>query len=314
MDGAISAKAFRRNALVGGLAWLVVWATLRPEWVVMILLFAPLVCIPMGLALLFGLEEPGQVSRIWPLLALAQPIGAASLIVSFIGPVGWLAAMLALPWLVVTSFLAILGLSRLMKIGLTRLPDLSLAVGMIFLAIGGGWTMLSRFGARPLDFSDIIVLLTGVHFHYAGFALPVLTGFASKALPDRWSKGAILGVISGVPLVAIGITVGRYAPLIEAMTAVWLTGACLFVCVIQARLALCSASLARRGLLILSSFYLLAGMTLAGTYGIKTYLGKSWLEIDTMILWHGSINAFGFAFLGLLGWTIGKEAKAAPVE
>jgi hypothetical protein len=310
----ILVRVFRGNALVGGLAWLVVWATLRPEWVVMILLFAPLLCIPMGLALLLDQDEPRQASRAWSLLAFTQPIGAASLVASFAVPVGWLAAFLSLPWLVVTTFIGILGLSRLMKIGLTRLPDLSLAAGMIFLTIGGGWTVLSRLGARPLDFSDIIVLLTGVHFHYAGFALPLLTGFAAKALPDRWSIGAIGGVISGVPLVAIGITVGRYALLIEAMTAVWLTGACLFVCANQARLALSSASLARRGLLILSSICLLVGMALAGIYGIKTYLGRSWLEIDTMILWHGTINAFGFAFLGLLGWTFGKDAKATGID
>jgi hypothetical protein len=303
-----SAKAFRGNALLGGLAWLVVWATLRPEWVVMILLFAPLVCIPLGLALLFDQQDPGQVSRLWAVLKLVQPIGAAGLVASFAVPAGWFAALLALPWLIVTAIVALSGLGRLRKMT-RRLPDLSLASGMTFLAIGAGWTVLSRYGARPLDFSDIIVLLTGVHFHYAGFALPVLTGLAGQTLRDRSSNAAASGVIIGVPLVAIGITVGRYAPLVEVMTALWLTGACLFVCFIQARWALRSASIARQSLLCLSSFCLLAGMALAGVYSIKTYLGKAWLEIDTMILWHGSINAFGFAFLGLLGWTVGEKRE-----
>lgn len=307
-------KVFRANALLGGLAWLAIGATLWPEWVVMILLFAPLVCIPLGLALLIDQEEQGRVSRLWLPLTLAQPIGAVALVASFATPAGWFAALLALPWLLVTAIIAILGLVRLMKVGLRRLPDLSLAVAMIFLVIGGGWTVLSRYGARPLDFSDIIVLLTGVHFHYAGFALPVLIGLAGQSLPDRQSKGAVLGIISGVPLVAVGITVGRYAPLIEAMTALWLTGTCLLVALIQARSAALSASILRRVLLYLSSFFILAGMALAGVYGVKSFLGKSWLEIDTMILWHGSINSFGFAFLGLLGQTIGSETKKAWIE
>jgi hypothetical protein len=302
-------KVFRANALLGGPVWLIVWATLRPEWVVMILLFAPFVCIPLGLALLLNQEEQGRFSRRWLLLTLAQPIGATSLVASFASPAGWLAALLALPWLLVTAIVAILGLDRLTKVDLRRPEELSLAAGMIFLIIGGGWIVLSRFGARPLEFSDAIVLLTGVHFHYAGFALPLLTGLAGQTLRDRPSTVAAFGVISGVPLVALGITVGRYVPLIEAMTAMWLSAACLSVAVIQARLALHSNSVLRRSLLSLSSFSLTAGMALAGVYGIKSYLGKPWLEIDTMILWHGAINAFGFAFLGLLGWTIKGETE-----
>jgi len=31
-------------------------------------------------------------------------------------------------------------------------------------------------GLRPLEFQEIIVLLTAVHFHYAGFLLPIVTG------------------------------------------------------------------------------------------------------------------------------------------
>jgi hypothetical protein len=307
-------KFFRTNAIFGGLAWLVVWVTLRPEWVVMILLFAALVCIPMGLALLLGQEEQGQVSRLWSALTFLQPLGAAMLVASFVVPTGLLAASLTLPWFLATAVIAILGVDRLVRIRWSRLPDLSLAAGMMFLVIGAGWTLLSRSGGRPLEFSDIIVLLTGVHFHYAGFALPLLTGLASRTSRDRPSTVAAFGVISGVPLVAVGITGGRYVPLIEAMTTVWLTVACLFVAFIQARLAFQSTSVLGRSLLSLSSLSLFAGMSLAGVYGVKSYFGESWLEIDRMILWHGSINAFGFGFLGLLGWTVGIDPKSDRIK
>src|SRR5229473_1550801 len=110
IDRVLPIKIFRANALLGGLAWLVAWGALRPEWVVMILLFAPLVCIPLGLALLFDPEEQGQVSRLWRLLTMAQPIGAALLVASFTVSIGWLAALLAIPWLFVTAIIAILDL------------------------------------------------------------------------------------------------------------------------------------------------------------------------------------------------------------
>lgn len=52
-------------------------------------------------------------------------------------------------------------------------------------------------GYRPLDFAAVIVVLTAVHFHYAGFLLPIFTGLAVRRLPgtmsalraaDRWAR------------------------------------------------------------------------------------------------------------------------------
>ncbi|MFL5242011.1 MAG: YndJ family transporter [Gemmataceae bacterium] len=306
-------SVFRSNAAIGGLAWIATWALLRPELVVMILLFAPLVCVPLGLTLLVDRKE-GQVSRIWSLLTLAQPFGAAWLIGAFVVPSGWLAAVLTVPWLLVTLISAFLGVQLLVSERLKSPSALSMAAGMIYLAIGGGWTLLARFGARPLEFSDIIVLLTGVHFHYAGFALPVLTGLAGQALRDRISRLAIFGVVSGVPLVAMGITVGRWAPLFEAFAALWMMSASFLVVILQGRLAVRTYSTSRQCLFLLSALSLLAGMILAGVYSVKSYYGQPWLEVDTMIVWHGSINSFGFTLLGLLAWTVVSSKAAADKD
>ena len=56
-----------------------------------------------------------------------------------------------------------------------------LLAGLVYLAVGGVWTVIARAGLRPLGFPDLIVLLTAVHFHYAGFALPVLAGLVARA-------------------------------------------------------------------------------------------------------------------------------------
>jgi hypothetical protein len=37
-----------------------------------------------------------------------------------------------------------------------------------------------RLGVRPLNCETIMVLLTAVHVHYAGFVSPLLTGLAGR--------------------------------------------------------------------------------------------------------------------------------------
>ena len=53
---------------------------------------------------------------------------------------------------------------------------------MLYLPIGAGWLVLYRLGVRPLGFADVIVLLTGVHFHYTGFVLPIVAGMVGRWL------------------------------------------------------------------------------------------------------------------------------------
>ncbi|MBP6508338.1 MAG: YndJ family transporter, partial [Opitutaceae bacterium] len=60
---------------------------------------------------------------------------------------------------------------------------------------------------RPLGFSPDIVLLTAVHFHFAGLVLPVVTGLVLARHPQsRAAHWSAWGVLLGVPLVAAGIS------------------------------------------------------------------------------------------------------------
>src|SRR5207245_4647180 len=119
-------------------------------------------------------------------------------------PPGWWAAALALPWLGVTAAVAMAGLVRIRGRRFSDSAGPCGDAGLVYLVVGGGWTVLSRAGMRPLEFEDVIVLLTGIHFHYAGFALPVLTSLASRRLPGRNGTLAARGVATGVPLVGVG--------------------------------------------------------------------------------------------------------------
>lgn len=162
-------------------------------------------------------------------IALASPLGMAS----FAFPVGALAAALATPWLLATVLVGMLGLSRLgLERGPRSLAVLALDVGCLYLPIGGAWYWASRAGISPLGFHEPVVLFTATHFHFAGFAAPVVAGLVGIELglgsaPADSQKGGpelaeptstalrrIHGlsacvVMGGVPLVAVGITVSR---------------------------------------------------------------------------------------------------------
>jgi hypothetical protein len=298
--------AFRCNAAIGGVAWLIAFPWLSGDLAAAILLLGPLVCIPLGLALLTDEAAPAW-STGWRLLVLlTQPPTALCLLAAFILPPGLLAALLALPWLLFTFLIAGIGALRLRRTGFRSPAEVSLAAGMIFLAVGGAWTITSRAGLRPLEFSDVIVLLTGVHFHYAGFVLPVLTGLAGRRLRNLPANVAAIGVMAGVPLVALGITVGAQAPLIQLAAAWTLAAACLVVALLQFRLALAPQTVLRRLFLVVSGLLLASGMSLAAAYALGEYLQTHWLAIATMIPWHGLMNSLGFALPGLAAWHLGE--------
>jgi uncharacterized protein (UPF0548 family) len=172
--------------------------------------------------------------------------------------------------------------------------------------VGGAWTVASRWGLEPMGFREPIVLLTGVHFHYTGFALPILTGLAAASLRRLPAPLAVAGVVLGVPLVAAGITVGRSVPVVELSAAWFLAVTCLLVVGLQAAMAVRTPGWPERGLFTLSGLALLASMSLAAVYALSTFRAAYWLTIPQMIPWHGTLNALGFALPGLLAWNLAR--------
>src|SRR5262249_12591124 len=109
-----------------------------------------------------------------------------------------------------TLLIAFLGLLRLQSGNGRTVEEVSISAGLVFLAVGGLWTLLSRRGIRPMGFDEPIILLTGAHFHYAGLVLPLLTGLAARELRGPISRLAALGVLVGVPAVALGISLAPF--------------------------------------------------------------------------------------------------------
>jgi energy-converting hydrogenase Eha subunit A len=187
-------------------------------------------------------------------------------------------------------------------------------VACIYILIGSGWTLLNRAGLRPLGFEPVIVLLTGIHFHYAGFALPLLTGLALREVRGRSARWAALGVIFAVPLVAVGITATqlKYSQIVESAAA-WLMAAAgtlsgwIYLQLAHNR----SRPRLARMLWGIAALSLMASMVFAAVYGTRFFLPMQWLDIPWMRALHGTANALGFGLAGIVGWTVAGSGRAS---
>ena len=189
-------------------------------------------------------------------------------------------------------------------------------VGLLYLPVGGIWFVMSRLGIQPFGFGDTIVLLTAVHFHFAGFAAPILAGMAGRLLnaqkrPPALFPLAVIGIIGGTPLVAAGITFSPALALIGAL--VISIGLTLLAGLVIGSLLRKVEPTTGRILLGISSLSSFSAMVLACLYAYSIVAKKLIIDIPQMAMTHGLLNAFGFATCGLLAWSIIKpQTRVRP--
>ncbi len=282
------------TAVAGLLVWIGWAVAVRPEWTAVLLLLSPFVIVPLGLRLASVALAGPHAPMLRPLAQVA-PLIALSAAVSFIPDVGPLAAVLTVPWLLFTLIVALLGVRRIMSRRSLLDPAIAVDAGLAFLAVGGAWLTISRAGLNPLGFSDAIVQLTAVHFHYAGFALPFVVGFVARHLNRGIAVPA--AVIAGVPLTAIGITAGGN---LEWVAATFMALAGLATALFLLRVGM-KASGAARSLTIVAGLALAGGMSMALGWAWAVKFGWNYLGLEGMAATHGSLNALGFGLLGLVG-------------
>jgi hypothetical protein len=173
-----------------------------------------------------------------------------------------------------------------------------------------------RVGFRPLDFPDVIVTLTAVHFHYAGLLLPLTVGLIVRTLPSStFARIASIGVVLGVPAVAVGITMTQlgFSPLFEAIAGGVLALSGIFTGFLQMRIAFNAHRRPYvRALFVIAGSSLIFGMVLAAIYASRAFfLPIPWLDVPWMRALHGSANALGFGLCGVLAWrAVAMERRA----
>lgn len=96
---------------------------------------------------------------------------------------------------------------RLGSRGVGPLPELAVDAALLYVPVGAV-ALLPHVGGISLRFRPIFILLTAVHYHYAGFVLPLVTGLAGRvfAEPDgtyasthsgRFAAAATLVIANG---------------------------------------------------------------------------------------------------------------------
>jgi len=292
------------SATAGGLVWLGLVAAGRLDPTEQALALAPLVLVPLALRTVAESGFDGSAARLISVVVLCQPVAAtlaaASLAVSMPGPA---AASLAVPWLAVATLLAGAALVRTRRRGALALPATAVDAGFAYLPVAA--VALVAFHADvTLWFSAVVVRLTAVHFHYAGFVLPVVAGLTARSVGPRprGFEGTLWVVVVGPALVGLGIA---FSPLVEVLAVAAFTAAVALFAGYALRLAVPGRPRPQVALLTAAALALPVSMALALGYGVATYTGiPLGLDVTTMVALHGRLNAFVFGLCSVVGWRL----------
>lgn len=301
----------RRSAAAGAVVWLLLLLITtsdshETELIHKIVFFAMLVIVPLGLSLVtIGEQKIG--ASLYRVAVVAQPLAAVITIASFFFEKGLLSASMSAVWLVVSATVALLGLSRFTARGLYPLHESSIDAGLLYLPVAGGWLIIYRLGVQPFDYGETIILLTVVHFHFAGFAAPIIAGLTGKSLTaTKYQSGrmyafVVFAIVAAMPLVAAGITFSPWAGL--AGTLLLSSGLVTLAAITIGRVVPAISSLSARLLLLIAALASCTAMVLACLYAYSLVAHVLILRIPTMAMTHGLLNAFGFAACSLLAWS-----------
>ena len=280
----------------------------------LLLLFAVLVVVPLGLNLARLLKSAGALGGRFT--SLLQPVAALAVVVSFWQKPGLVAAGLCLPWCVLGAFVAVAGAWSLYRQERRSLADLAIAVAGVDLAFASGWLAVSRAGLHPAGFQEPIVLLTAVHFHYSGFAMALIAGAALRMRDWRGVRIAILEPTTWLVLflpaaLAAGFV---FSPVLRMLAALGLAvtvpalAACLFW------IGRFFHRLAARVYVRLGAVAAWVAMGLAGAYAVTDYAGRAFMTMPGMASTHGVLNGLGSVLCSMLAFSIEMETADESLE
>ncbi|MFT5386408.1 MAG: hypothetical protein ACI8X3_003484 [Saprospiraceae bacterium] len=240
-----------------------------------------------------------------PLIWLAVSCGIFFTIAYHL-PQGMTAGILILPWFAFSLFMAFKKWQVVKLFKNSFIEQQVELAAYLYLPVGIFWAIVDRFGIQLLGYDSTIILLTAIHFHYAGFILPQVTSWLIKNFPVKYSRLLGLGIIAGIPLVALGISSSHFhwPDWIEVASVTIFTSAAASVGILHIWAGIKSPGVLPKVLFILGGLALLIGMTLAFCYGWRSVFVIETLTIPWMYAVHGTCNAVGFALPVLIGWRI----------
>lgn len=261
--------------------WLLIAVQLLAVWVV----------VPLGLGLIDELPERRSLRR-------THPVGALLATAGLVLPTGPLAAAFATgygAWCLAAAANGAILLGR----GSPRRPHTyAPAVALLSLPVAALGMVAARGGWELFGFELVMLTLTSVHFHFAGFAAALLSGLTAGAVRRRWAEVACAAALVSPALIGIGFFAGPTAQLpgVLALTVALIV---LAVPTLRAR---------PDPLRTTSALAVLAPMVLAAWWTVGLAFEVPHLSLAWTAATHGVVNALGYAVCGLLGWRRAQTA------
>lgn len=308
-----------RMAFAGSFIWLPLLASIylnisRLSVFDLLFLLAPWVVVPLALSLVPATSTSHFSARNGAVVKYLLFPGAALTTLSFFLKEGRMAGALTCVWLLVAFTLVLDGLQRLIKSRMKSFPDFCFAVGEGYALVGALWLLASRLGLQPVGFHEPIVLLTAIHFHYAGLMAAVLAALVVSRLgPGLASLGvrvALACAVLGPGLLGLAFLAGPKWKL--AAVGLMVVGEC-GVALGTFRIGLSDAGAIGGRLLLAGSACVIFGMALAGIWAVGEYPLHAFVNLGQMARYHGVLNSVGFGLCSLVGWTF-LRSKSLPAE
>jgi YndJ-like protein len=257
--------------------------------------------VPLGLRRVAAGSRPfwvvGLAGAVVALVARSRTLGVHS--VAVIAATCWLVVSVGLAVRPTVSWFAVggRGWSRPQWRQRFALRSLLHPAAFVFLVVGASWLLLSTLRQEVLGFPEQIVLLTGVHFHFAGFATAVVAivridaaASAASAREHRWAVAGGWLAIGGPACVAIGHLTFGFMELVGAF--------------VMAAVAAFQHSRSVEGnqrlLLRFAAFAPIVTMALALHYALNRVVNVHPLSYANIASIHGVLNVVAFLSGNLL--------------
>ena len=301
------------SAVFGGMLWVGIVLTGSLSQIERALTLAPLVLVPLGLRMIAVPPFSGRTGWLYTTAVVLQPVGAVCVLWSFLVSTASIAAGLSTVWLIVCGVLAGVGLQRTVDRGsIAPLSETVIDAGLAYIVVGAVALMLHHLGIS-FWFDPVIILLTAVHFHYAGFVLPVMAGLTGRTVdsPNKIYQVVTSVILIGPAIIAVGIS---FSALIEFLAvSVYTLTVTVFGGYVIVRVAPNRQRL-QGTFLVASALALPVSMALALAYVSMLFVGFDPISINIprMVQLHGTLNAFGFGLVGLVGWRVEPPCQGEP--
>lgn len=293
MKGRFLLMKLRNFALVHVLLFLAVAMFSENPWPFLMLTVAQLVYVPITLRLIW--IKGDWFAKRYHYFAIPAYLAVALLQIT---PASKWDNLLAAVYLLFTVVIALYGLVRFFNRGFSNIEEFSIDAGLIYVALGGAWFFAYITGIDT-GFSPLITWLTGIHFHYSAFLLPIFMGLVGRLYKPILYRVVCSIILASPMIVAIGITFSRWIELLSVILYIVGLSGLIFIAWKT------SFTNALQKWLVRISFGAL-GVTIIFSllYALGNGFGLTAVNIDFMLRFHGTLNCIVFALCGIVGWSL----------